>query len=359
MAIRKLETSNYEVDVSYTKLNGKYGRKKKKNISTLKEAKLIEAEFIAVYKQGEVRDLKLKNAIDQFLDYKKVRVKETHIIKTITLMNLVEDLWDYNIEKITPTHIAKLQKSLIDKQLSTTYINECLNRLYSVFEFSRNFNNTKNNPCEKVERLKNNKPKNNIDFWTYEEFELFDNAITDSLEWKTFFNLLYFTGIRKGEAQALNWKDIDFETKLLSISKNLTFRTSEGLYKITTPKTINSNRVITVPDKVIELLKQLKIEKSNNHKFKDDHFIFGYPDTPIHDSTLTRRKNKYCDLAGIKQIKIHDFRHSHASLLINNDVNILVVCQRLGHADIKMTLNTYSHMFKTREDEALQFLNNL
>ncbi|MFV0394008.1 MAG: site-specific integrase [Coprobacillaceae bacterium] len=373
MAYKKNDKGLYDVDVSYTKLNGKYGRKRKNNITTLKEAKLIEAEFIAVYRNGEVRDVKLKAAIDQFIDYKRVRVKETHIIKTLTLMNLVKDLWNFNIESIKPQHITKLQSDLKSKHLSVTYINECVNRLYSVFEFSRTFNNTSNNPCEKVERLKRTTPKEPITFWTLEEFTQFDNAIKklcddaknydehfSHFEYRVFFNFLYCIGTRCGETQALNWNDLDLDNNhTVRIDKTLTFRTSKGLYNITTPKTLASNRTVTIPLKLIEMLSQLKEYKIEHGRFSEKHFVFGYPDTPFHNSTLTRRKNMYCELAGVKQIKIHDFRHSHASLLINNDVNILVICSRLGHADVKMTLNTYSHMFKSTEDEALHFLNNL
>jgi len=92
--------------------------------------------------------------------------------------------------------------------------------------------------------------------------------------------------------------------------------------------------------------------------FEDNWFIFGGLE-PLSPSTIGRRKNKYCDKADVKKIRIHDFRHSHASLLLSKNVPITVISQRLGHSDINMTLNTYSHMIPKDEDKAIDILNQL
>ena len=87
-------------------------------------------------------------------------------------------------------------------------------------------------------------------------------------------------------------------------------------------------------------------------------FIFGGLN-PLAPSTIGRKKNKYCDIANVKKIRIHDFRHSHASLLLSMNVPITVISERLGHSDINMTLNTYSHMIPKDEDKAVNILNQM
>ena len=92
--------------------------------------------------------------------------------------------------------------------------------------------------------------------------------------------------------------------------------------------------------------------------FNNDWYIFG-GNKPFTQSTIGRRKNKYCTLAKLKKIRLHDFRHSHASLLLSQGVPITVISQRLGHSDISMTLNTYSHLNTKDVDKAIDIINHL
>lgn len=92
--------------------------------------------------------------------------------------------------------------------------------------------------------------------------------------------------------------------------------------------------------------------------FKEEWFVFGN-DLPLGDDVIRRRKNNNCVLAGVKQIRIHDFRHSCASLLINNGAYITLVAKYLGHTKIDETLNTYSHMFKNKLNNIIGLIDNL
>jgi integrase len=218
------------------------------------------------------------------------------------------------------------------------------------------------NPFSGVKGFTNKEPKKEMSFWTQEEFEKFINCV-DDIVYKNFFLTIYLTGCRKGEVIALNWNDIDFNKKILKITKTYSRKiekdekdTTKPNYKLTSPKTATSNRGVLLPDILINYLKDYKEHCAKVEGFSDNWFIFGGI-TPLSEITIDRQKNKFCKLAKVKQIRMQDFRHSHASLMINNNQNILIVAQRLGHSDIKQTLNTYSHLFPNQQEQLLTSLN--
>lgn len=118
----------------------------------------------------------------------------------------------------------------------------------------------------------------------------------------------------------------------------------DRIYEITTPKNKASYRRVMMPKNLVDIISQYKIKCESEYEFNDDFFVFGGK-LPLVDQTIRRRLDSYAKKAGVKQIRIHDLRHSHASLLINKGQNILIVSKRLGHSDITQTLNTYSHLF--------------
>jgi integrase len=103
------------------------------------------------------------------------------------------------------------------------------------------------------------------------------------------------------------------------------------------------------------MLQEHKIQCSKVDGYTLKSFIFGGA-SPYRSTTIARYKNSYCKLAGVKEIRIHDFRHSHASLLISNGADPTIVAQRLGHTGVEMTLNIYSHMFPNKQAEIIKKL---
>ena len=101
-----------------------------------------------------------------------------------------------------------------------------------------------------------------------------------------------------------------------------------------------------------------KEEVSKEYGFNDDYFVIGDA-FPVASNTITSRKNRNCELAGVPQIRIHDFRHSCASLLVNNGANITVVAKYLGHTKIEETLNTYTHLFNSALNEVVDLIDKL
>lgn len=159
---------------------------------------------------------------------------------------------------------------------------------------------------------------------------------------------LYYSGMRKGELLALTWPDLEFTNNTINIDKNNYYG------EITTTKTKSSTRKIIMPKFVMNLLHAifLKINPKMNY------FVFGEFTSAISPTGLRTRYEKYVKISGVKQIRIHDFRHSHASYLINNGSIPSVVAKRLGHSNVATTLNTYSHLYPSTEEEAVLQMEN-
>ena len=155
--------------------------------------------------------------------------------------------------------------------------------------------------------------------------------------------------MRVGEAIALNIKDVDFENKKLNVNKTVS-RSFNGDI-ITKTKTESSIRKIALTDKTLELLKKQinRIYKPANSQRLFD-FGRGY---------ARKRFLEYVELSKVKKIRMHDLRHSHASFLIQKGVNILAISKRLGHEDIKMTLNTYAHLYEEENKRMIDILNKI
>ena len=196
-----------------------------------------------------------------------------------------------------------------------------------------------------------------MDFFTIEEFKKFIFVI-DDINFKCFFKMLYYCGLRKGEAKALTWNDIDFDLSSVSISKTLTNNINGKKYIITSPKTATSNRVLPLTNDLIIELKNLYNMQKQKYNFNKNWFVFGGKESFKND-TIRSKKNKFCKLAKVKQIRVHDFRHSCASLLINSGANITIVAKYLGHSKTEETLNTYNHLFQNQMDEILNIINKI
>lgn len=203
---------------------------------------------------------------------------------------------------------------------------------------------------QKVAPLRNNEPKKEMECWTEKEFSLFLDAVPpERAEFRMLFLTLYLLGCRKGEALALTWADIDLNNGIVSITKSLTSKTSEAAWKITTPKNQASNRKVSIPKSLCTEFE--KYRQSLDRAVTEGSLVFG-GDSPLGLRTIDRVFAQACTDAGVKKIRIHDLRHSCASLLISHGVSIVAVSKRLGHSNVEQTLNTYSHLMP-RDDEMM------
>lgn len=189
-------------------------------------------------------------------------------------------------------------------------------------------------------------------YFTLEEYRQFRSVIDDP-EYSIIFDMLYWSGLRKGELQALRFSDIDFYENVFHIDKTYDYRN----HAITTPKCRTSYRDVTMTADLRKSLVDYITTCKRLAGFTPDLYLFGI-DTPIAPTTLDRKKNVYCNLSGVKQIRLHDFRHSHVSLLINNGINDFDISKRLGHSR-DMVNNTYGHWFKKSQENLVSKLDRM
>ena len=161
--------------------------------------------------------------------------------------------------------------------------------------------------------------------------------------------------MRKGEIFALKWSDIT--DNYLSVARSITQKL-KGVDRETPPKNKSSIRTLQMPKPLIDILNEHKKRYSEYPQFSDDFRICG-GQKPIRDSSVSKANENIAKAAGLKKIRIHDYRHSHVSLLANEGINIQEIARRLGHANIEMTWNTYSHLYPREEERAIEILNKI
>lgn len=196
-----------------------------------------------------------------------------------------------------------------------------------------------------------------IKIWAVEDYQKF-NSVIDKNNWEMFFRLLYYTGLRIGEIRALKWIDYNIEKQELYINKQISNKTGYGnSYDVITPKSKLSIRYIKLDNITHNML--LEYKDTNNINI-DKKYIFGN-DKPYSASNIERMKNIYCVKANIPKIKLHNFRHSHCSMLIqaylnnNMSINFVAIANRLGHT-VKNTLDVYAHLYPKDNDELVNLI---
>lgn len=203
-----------------------------------------------------------------------------------------------------------------------------------------------------------NKLPEEMDFYTISEFRKF-LSVEEDLRFRCIFKVLYYCGLRMGELRGLTWDNIDFKFKTIHINKNVIKYGSNGKpYTLTSPKTLKSIRTLPLPESLINELQVYKKKRIKERGFKETWFVFGGID-PIPETTLRYRKNDNAKKAKVKQIRMHDFRHSCVSLLINSGANITLVATYMGHSKIEETLNTYAHLYRNTLDGIVNIMNQV
>lgn len=300
--------------------------------------------------------------VDEFR-YKKSGELKYQTIESYTrrLKNQILPYFDENCLSLGDKEVLeKWQYDLIYiKGYAVSYSNTLKNTLSAFINFLIDKGIVTTNYLNDIANLKDFSPIEPFDFWEFDEFCSFIKCIDEPL-WETFFNVLYYTGMRVGEIRALTWKQIDFKSNRITINRSISKRPNlHGQFIITSPKN-NHIRSLAMNNTLITVLSEWKMNCKQRKGFKETDLVFKRRDgESLSTTTIERRKNMYCEIAGVKQIRIHDFRHSNASLLINIGTPVNVVSDRLGHRDKRQTLNIYSHLFPSAERVLIEKIDDL
>ena len=348
--IKKADNGTYyfRANLGYNPITGKQIQKYRSGFQTKKEAR-EEYSKLVLTSTAELTEKKKTISFQQFIEetylpWYKTQVKEsTYLNRRSTIQKHFSYFYKMATDEIEPINVQNWQLELA-KEFSPNYIRIVQGMLSIAFDRAIVLGIAKKNPSRMVGNIKSKKTK--VDFWTLEEFQKVISLLYkgDYYEHYLFisFWLLFMTGMRIGEAAALQWSDIDFETGLLNINKTLYYKSMDE-YKFVDPKTQASVRTIYID---ADTIRELKAWRAVQQKvLKGCGFILSYSGIPTSKHTLPRALEKLAGLAGVHRIKIHSLRHSHASLLISMGENPLLIKERLGHEKIQTTLGTYGHLY--------------
>ncbi|NFM24711.1 site-specific integrase [Clostridium sporogenes] len=348
MAVYKNEKrGTYYCSFYYTDWTGERKRKKKEGFKRQKDAKDYEREFLN--KQINNTDIVFNNLVDIYLDdvKNKIRITTYEQKKFIIESKITPYFKDLKLNDITPNIIRKWQNKIIESNYTDAYLRTINIQLSAILNFAVKYYNLPNNPVVKAGSM----GKRNAEvmkFWTVDEFKTFMQYVKKPI-YKLIFNILFWTGMRIGELMALTYKDIDLENKIINVDKSYTKLKKKDI--IDDPKTPKSTRIITIPD---FLCKEIEDYKNKMYDIKENKRIFA-----MTKQSVNQMLDRVCKKAGVKKIRLHDLRHSHASLLIELNFTPLLVSERLGHENIETTLNTYSHLYPNKQSEVAKKLDEL
>lgn len=350
----------YFFRIKYKDIFGEIHDYSSQKFKSPKEARDAEARYRVKIANQELctSSITVKQAWLELREEKSKRNKKQTLIKDDELFKHLSPVENDKINDITLQKYKQLVNYIESLKFSAKYSNKILCLYKQIIIYSNKYYNTSNLTLKFIETFKDNSTiKKEMEFFTLEEYKKFDSIITE-FNYHTFFELLYYCGLRQGEAQALTWKDINFDKNEVRINKTLMTKIKGEKWTISSPKTKSSNRILPLTKKLAEDLKTIKIDAKKYKDYSDDWFVFGNS-IPFKESTIQKKKNNYCKVAMVKQIRVHDFRHSCASLLINQGASVTLVSKYLGHSNISVTLNTYTHMFKNELDNITNLLNKL
>lgn len=348
MSVFKNNRGTWNFKCYYTDWTGAKKQKKKEGFLTKREAKEAEAKFLGSCKT-DINILFSDLTIAYMADC-KVRLKPTTYANKEQLINtkILPRFGNLPISKINISTVRKWQNEIItsEKNYSKTYQKSIHNQLSAILNYAVKYYGLNTNAAAKCGSI----GKTNADemqFWTLEEFRRFISFV-ENITSRTAFYLFFFSGLREGELLALTFSDFDFENNTVSVNK--TYAKVKGENIIQAPKTPKSKRTVSLPEKIMKMLS----EYYSKLKISDSERLF-----PVTKDHLLYELNKYCKISGVKKIRVHDLRHSYASMLIELGVPPLEIQERLGHENIQTTLNTYSHLYPNKHFETTKKLEKL
>ncbi|ESU32672.1 hypothetical protein G3A_10030 [Bacillus sp. 17376] len=344
---------------------GTDGERKQKRItkSTKKEVLAAIHEIKSQVNKGsfiEPSKMTFTDITNKWLEEKEndLRYSTLKTYKQVLKSNILPKLGHLKISKITHGTLTSFVTQM-NKEYKKNYVAKHIALLKMIFEYALYHKHIVTNPTIKIVKKEERKTVNSV--WSEEEVKSF-LEVARTYSYYPAFLIAISCGCRRGEILGMSWDAIDFENGNIYITQTLS---SDGKLLEEKAKTEQSIRTIKVPSNVLAELKVLKDEfevKKNVLKgnyLKYNLVVSSKEGTPINPRNIGRSMDSIIKKAGVPRITFHSLRHAHATLLMQKGVNIKVVSERLGHSKIQTTMDIYTHVPTTLQDEAAEIFGNI
>ena len=346
-AYKDKERGTWYASFYFTDWQGARKLKKKRGFARKKDAEQYEREFL--HKEAGNCDMTFSSMVDLYLADMSSRLRENTMEtkRNIISKKVVPYFGSMKLSDITPSNVRRWQSAILESGTSPTYAKTIHNQLSAIFNYACRYYGLKDNPARQAGSM-GEKRATEKHFWTPENFEMFIGYVPQYPA-RVGLAVLFGTGLRIGELLALTQADVDLSAGTISVSKS--FQLIKGRPVVTAPKTEKSRRVVPLPSRMVEALKTY--EKSIYDLQPTDRLF------PFTKSYFHKQMEAGCREAKMEKIRLHDLRHSHASMLIHMGVPILLVSERLGHENVETTLQTYGHLYPAQTAEALKKMDEM
>lgn len=367
----------YRIVVNYTDENGKkrtverreYGKAQAEHTEAALRAKVSDGT--TTKESVKVRPITVKELAKLYEENHGKDIRETTLAKKkeILAAYVVPFLGEKAVRSLSIEDLQKWRAWLNEKPLKASTKNNGYRDLRAILNFAVANGYLKQSPLKAIRPFRD--PYKETDavrlrYYTAEAWKKFLAAATEEAErrndlrgWglRLFFMFAYYTGMRKGEINALKWSDIE-EERYIWVRRSVAQKLKGKPFVETPPKNESSVRRLQMPEVLRVSLEEHRERQKKAGRWSDDLFICGGP-APIPDTSIEKANQEYGKAAGVKHITIHEFRHSHASLLCNAGVNIKEIARRLGHSSVEITLKTYAHLYPKEEERAIAVLDGI
>lgn len=351
----------YKVRINYQDINGN-NKQLTRVAYGLQQAKQLECQLQNERKEPSTA-LTVKGLYDLYYENKKHEIRETTLdkIEIAFRVHIIPELGAVKATKLNVPVLQSWKNSINNKDLGMRTKKNLYGMLRSFLNWCVKSEYITASPLSKIDNFRDayeTHTTEKLKYYTPEQFKAFIAVAKEQAEakqdWRfyTFFMLAFYTGMRKGEINALKWSDI--EGNKIHVRRSIAQKI-KGEDRETPPKNKSSYRTLQAPATLVMALDKQRERHSLLSPQVADMRVCG-GDMCLRDTSIDHRNRLCADKANLPHISIHDFRHSHASLLANNGINIQEIARRLGHSKIEQTWNTYSHLYPQEEERAIAVL---
>lgn len=367
--VKKNGLQQYRVRVNYTDAAGK-AHQIERTAYGLAEANALEQSLIAEYKDKKqtIARMTVQQLFDEYSVYHSHETRKTSHDSAMRNLRyrVLPTMADYRLDRLSQPVLADWKNRIAAEKLAITTKQNAYAAFVAMLNYAVKMDYLPKNPLPSLGNFKDaetiDKPAEKLHYYTSEQFQRYIAAAREKAvsvtDWGyyVFFCIAFYTGARKGEINALKWSDI--EGNIMHIRRSIAQKLKGGDVE-GPPKNKSSYRDLQIPDPLMTVLEEHKRRQQETSRlFSEDYRICG-GERPLRDTSIENKNKAFSAAAGLPHIRIHDFRHTHASLLVNEGINIQEIARRLGHSDVQMTWNTYSHLYPREEERAVGILNKI